>query len=187
MNLLFFLLTAVSGVSQVPEPVQPNWTILEEVSYVSFSIKNMGTTVTGRFDSPYGIIYFNPSEPEKAFFDVKVDVRTIDTGIRKRDRHLLSADFFEADTYPYIYFTAESVQKKGKQYEVTGKMKLKYTTSRITIPFQFIDNGEQGLFSGNMTINRFDYGVGGNYFTMGEEVQIEIRVAVQRLTPKMSE
>ncbi|HLT38802.1 MAG TPA: YceI family protein [Enhygromyxa sp.] len=52
--------------------------------------------------------------------------------------HLLSADFFEAETYPEAKFTSLSITEKsgegGATHEVVGNLELKGQTKKITFP-----------------------------------------------------
>jgi polyisoprenoid-binding protein YceI len=40
-----------------------------------------------------------------------LDATTIDTGIKKRDAHLRTADFFDTDKFPTIIFEAQSARR----------------------------------------------------------------------------
>ena len=59
-----------------------------------------------------------------------IKVASVDTNIAKRDQHLQSADFFEADKYPIMKFTSTKITRTGENtYDVAGKFEVK---GRIT-------------------------------------------------------
>jgi polyisoprenoid-binding protein YceI len=45
---------------------------------------------------------------------VSLDARSLDTKNKKRDEHLRSADFFDADNHPSITFGVEGVRPSGE-------------------------------------------------------------------------
>lgn len=87
--LLIFLITTITasfGYSQSLDTAQ---------SVVEFAIKNLGfNKVKGTIKGMTGTVIFNPEELSKAKFNTSVQVATIETGIKKRDKHLRSEDFF---------------------------------------------------------------------------------------------
>jgi polyisoprenoid-binding protein YceI len=60
--------------------------------------------VRGQFTKIKRIINFCPVDKSRASDDVEMDVASVNTGIKKRDEHLLIADFFDQDKYPIIEF-----------------------------------------------------------------------------------
>ncbi len=87
------------------------WEIDPAHSSIGFSIKHMMfATVRGRFGSFRGAIRFDRDRPDDAKVDVEIDATSIDTGIKKRDDHLRSADFFDAAVYPTISFRSTRVE-----------------------------------------------------------------------------
>src|SRR6266481_4268185 len=83
-------------------------------SHVGFTAKHLAvSTVRGQFNSFDG--YFEGPEDDvtKINGQVTIDVASIDTRTEMRDNHLRSADFFEADKYPYITYKLNSVEPIG--------------------------------------------------------------------------
>lgn len=62
----------------------------------------------------------------------------IDTGVKDRDEHLRSNDFFDLPTYPKITFTGTAVEHGGgDSYWVTGDLSIKSTTKPVTLDVEF--------------------------------------------------
>lgn len=62
-------------------------------SSVQFSIKNAGLTVDGTFDEIHGTIQFDEQQLASSSFKVKIPVKSLNTGIEMRDKHLKKDDF----------------------------------------------------------------------------------------------
>lgn len=66
--------------------------------------------------------------------EVKIDVASLDTRTEQRDNHLRSADFFNAEKYPYITFKVTGIEPvKGETYLVHGDLTIKETTKPISL------------------------------------------------------
>ena len=59
-------------------------------------------------------------------FTVQIDVQSIDTDNRQRDKHLRSKDFFHTDRYPYITFESTFIKALAgeNKYRITGYLTL---------------------------------------------------------------
>src|SRR4029077_14920141 len=69
-------------------------------SAIGFSVHQyLGTTV-GRFTKFEGNIDVDRDHPEKSSVMARIDVRSVNTGVARRDDHLRSADFFNVAKYP---------------------------------------------------------------------------------------
>lgn len=90
-----------------------------------------------------------------------LDVATIDTGIKKRDAHLRSADFFDADRYPTIIFTAQSVGTfQSGRSELKGSITLHGQTRPLTTLVEIEHVPTEVRVSANINLDRTAWGVG---------------------------
>src|SRR5437588_3978076 len=88
------------------------WQVDYAHSHLQFSVKHMMITwVRGHLPKYTVEGEFNEEQPERSTLEVKIDAASIDTKMEPRDAHLRSADFLDAERYPYIVF-------KGKRGEV---------------------------------------------------------------------
>ena len=61
-----------------------------------------------------------------------VDVNSINTDEPKRDEHLKSDDFFNAEKYPAMKFTSTAFKKlKGNQYALEGNLTIRDVTKKV--------------------------------------------------------
>jgi polyisoprenoid-binding protein YceI len=153
----------------------------DQGSSVTFKVKNMGFGVDGSFTDLQGKIVFDPKDLSKASFDVSVDAATVNTDNSMRDDHLKKDDYFDVQNYPRIRLVSTSVSPSGKndRYTITGKLTIKATTKDISFPFTVVPKGDDYLFSGEFTINRRDFGVGGSS-TISNSLTVTLAVLAKK-------
>lgn len=173
-----------------------DWDIDPTHSSISFSIDHMVISeVEGSFNQLSGVITgFEGKDAKKAGVEVTVQVDSIDTNNKDRDDHLRGPDFFDAAQFPTATFKSKRFKKTGeKSFDVVGDLTLHGVTKEITVPMTWrgpiVDpwgNTKAG-FTGNVTLNRADYGLTWNKtletggLVVGDEVRMELRFeAAQR-------
>lgn len=103
-------------------------------SEVSFGVKHMMiSTVRGKFSRFDADVQLDPAHVEAAKVTASIEAASIDTSEEKRDGHLRSADFLDADKYPTLTFTSTSVKRSGDDIEVTGNLKIKDQEHAVTL------------------------------------------------------
>jgi len=148
----------------------------------NYSIKFSGTKAEGTFSALKGTIIFDPHNLPASKIDVTVNANTIKTGNDTKDEHAKGSSWFDVEKYPVIKFTSSSFSKSADKYIVTGILELHGTKKKIQIPFSFTNSGGKGLFTGDFTINRKDYGINGNVFgfAVGTEFTVSLKVPVKQ-------
>jgi polyisoprenoid-binding protein YceI len=147
---------------------------------VSFTIKNAGVTVTGRFSGLSTGLVFSPDKLASSSLKGSVGVGTIKTGIDKRDEDLKGDKYFDEGKYKLIDVKSAKLYKKGNQYAGLFNITIKGVTKQVEIPFQFTQTGDNAEFKGDFTINRRDFGVGGKTLTMSDDAHVTIEVKAKK-------
>jgi polyisoprenoid-binding protein YceI len=143
------------------------WAIDQSHSSASFSIRHlMISTVRGAFEGIEGRLVGDIEHLEQASVELTIDVSTVDTRQKDRDKHLLSADFFDVATYPSITFKSKRIEAVGgNRYKVVGDLTIRGTTREVTVDATYGGQSKDpwgGLragFTGTVQINRSDYGL----------------------------
>ena len=78
---------------------------------VEFVIRNLWYNVKGRFSVLEGVIVLDEEDIRRSSVTANIKARSIDTGNKRRDAHLQSADFLDADNFPDIEFTSTRVAR----------------------------------------------------------------------------
>jgi polyisoprenoid-binding protein YceI len=103
-------------------------------SRIGFKVHQAIATVTGRFKQFGGTIELDRERPEKSSVTATIQVKSIDTGIAKRDAHLCSQDFFYAAKFPEITFKSRDVKQTGPDAgDIAGDFTMHGITKSITL------------------------------------------------------
>lgn len=103
-------------------------------TFVSFEIGHFGTSTNkGRFDKKEGSVQLDRAA-KTGKLDVTVDTTSISTGTAAFDKHLQSADMFDAAKYPTIKFVSDKFVFNGdKVAEIVGNLTLLGKTQTVTL------------------------------------------------------
>jgi polyisoprenoid-binding protein YceI len=159
-------------------------------SFIGFKVKHMGLIdVPGYFRDFTGNVNFDAADITKSSVEFTAKATSIDTGVAARDRHLRTADFFDVEKYPDLTFKSTKVEKKGKNYVLTGDLTMRGVTKSVSFPFQIAgwlppderSGGKMGIVA-ETTLNRRDFGVNyGNTLPNGvaalsDDVKIVLQI-----------
>ena len=189
------LIAGMATVAATPADVLDAWNVDPAHTEINFSVKHFFTPVTGTFNDFDIRLDYDATDPSASSVEVDIAVASIDTGNERRDNHLMSGDFFEAERHPDITFRSTSVKAvSGTELLATGELTIKGNTHTIELPITLLGTKEipaemQEMLGGvtrvagfeaSTTIDRNDYGVGvGSWaatLVVGGEVEIEIAV-----------
>ena len=170
------------------------WQIDKSHSEVGFSVRHMMiSNVRGRFTDFDAEVSIDPAALTQAKVSAKIAAQSIDTGEARRDGHLRSADFLDAENSPYIQFQSKRVSQAGNDLTVVGDLTVRGTTREVTLKGEYEGPskdpwGNQRLgFSLAGEIDREDFGLtwnqaletGGVLVAKKVKLQLEIQVTSQ--------
>lgn len=144
------------------------WVLDPVHSELTFKVRHMMiTNVKGEFKS--FSVDVDGEDITKAQVGVNIDTASINTNNEQRDGHLKSADFFDAENFKNITFTATSTRAKGNdEFELTGDLTIKGITKEVKLNVEFGGinkdpwGNEKAGFSFDGNINRNDWGLNWN-------------------------
>lgn len=161
------------------------WALDPTHSEVQFKIKHlMITNVTGGFTSYQASAETTGDDFTNASISFSADVNSISTNNEQRDGHLKAADFFDAEKFPKINFTATGYAN-GK---LSGNLTIKDVTKAVQLDVDFGGIGKDpwGNVKAGFTItgkiNRKDWGLNWNApveaggVLVSEEVRINCEI-----------
>ena len=103
-------------------------------STIGFSVHQFLGTTQGKFTKFDGKIDIDREHPENSSVTARIVVRSIDTGIVKRDNHLRSPEFFSIEKYPDIMFKSRSAKQTGPQEgDILGDLTMHGVTKPIAL------------------------------------------------------
>jgi polyisoprenoid-binding protein YceI len=118
--------------TQTPDPVgtpaheTTRWRIDPVRSRVEFRVKNLWgmATVKGRFSRYHGTLDLTG----RPSIQLTIEADSLDTDNTKRDTHLRSADFFDAEKHPYVRFVSDGATLDGERLHVHGRLHARGTS-----------------------------------------------------------
>ncbi|NQV73675.1 YceI family protein [bacterium] len=138
---IYLFLWPAMAVAQVQE-----FTIDASSSVFSFQVEHFGVaTVNGSFSSASGTIQFDAQHPDSMRASLFIDVESISTNNKLRDKELKSEDFLDVNRYPRVSFASSGVVLAAKNVgpsaqgnqrrRVQGQMTMYGQTRDMEIPF----------------------------------------------------
>ena len=165
-----------------------SWKIDPAHSEINFTVRHMMiSNVRGRFEAFTGTVEFDQQNPANSSVDVKIEAASINTREAQRDTHLRSADFFDAETHPYLTFKSKKVEVVNDSHgRITGDLTIHGVTKEVVLDTEFngMSQSPWGFssagFSATTKINRKDWGLGWNMAleTGGVLVSDEIKINI---------
>jgi len=108
-------------------------------STIGFSVHQFLGTTRGKFTNFNGRIEIDREHPENSSVTAQIEVRSIDTRIKKRDDHIRSAEFFNVEKFPHITFKSRSVKRTGPQSgDILGDLTMHGVTRPITLHVKLV-------------------------------------------------
>jgi polyisoprenoid-binding protein YceI len=144
------------------------WSVVPDQSTIAVKSKSLWglAPVKGRFTEFSGDGQL--TDPQTVFGRIDIKAASLQTGIRKRDEHLHSADFFDAEKFPDISVVvtiADAID--GDTVDLRAQLTIKGTTKPLPLKTKvtMLDDGAVRLTT-QATVDRKDFGVDGNLMGM---------------------
>jgi len=167
-----------------------SWTIDPAHTDIRFSVRHMMiSTVRGSFEEFTGTVDFDENDPTATQIDVTIQADSVNTREPKRDGHLKSPDFFDAETYPALTFKSTRVEPVDDQHaKLYGELTIKDVTKEVALDVEYLGSatspwGQTSAgFVASGKINRADWGLTWNQaleaggVLVGEEIGLGIDV-----------
>jgi polyisoprenoid-binding protein YceI len=136
-------------------------------SQLGFSVTMLGVSdISGTFKITEAKMTTTRDDFSDASVVITVDIKSIDTDVDDRDKHLRTADFFDAEKFPTAEFKSTSFKKSGtNMYQVSGNLTMHGVTKAVTweavgkTATHPMTNKTVGGFRVTGKINRRDFGI----------------------------
>lgn len=170
---------------------QTTWNIDKVHSKIGFSVVHMVVSETeGVFKDYTASVVSKSNDFNGAEVSFSAKVASINTDNEKRDGHLKSPDFFDAEKFPEITFKGNLV-KEGSKYKLKGDFTMKGVTKKVEFDVVYggtvnTGRGTKAGFKVTGVINRQEYGVSwanklaGGEMVVGDDVTLVIKVELDK-------
>jgi len=196
LTLVLLAVTALPGTAAVPAAATGTWNVDKVHSEIGFLVRHFVSKVRGGFTDFTGTIKIDAEKPETSSVEFTIKVASINTNEPKRDAHLKSPDFFDAEKFPEIRFASKKVVRKSDtSFDVVGDLTMRGVTKEVTLPATFTGlvkdpwGLERAGFETAITLNRQDYGVKYNKvldqggLMLGDDVAVTISLETIKANP----
>jgi polyisoprenoid-binding protein YceI len=169
-----------------------SWKIDPSHTRAVFSVRHMMiSNVHGQFHNVIGTVNFDESVPTRSSVDVQIDAASIDTNDERRDGHLKSPDFLDAENYPYLTFVSKRIEVIDSEHgRITGDLTIRGVTREVVLATEYNGQakgpyGQQSAgFTATAKLNRKDFGLTWNMgletggVLVGDTVNISIELEI---------
>jgi polyisoprenoid-binding protein YceI len=170
------------------------WTIDSAHTEINFSVRHMMiSNVRGQFQKFSGTIEFDETNLANTKVTGQIDVTSISTRDEKRDAHLKSVDFFNAEKYPLITFQSTSIDVQDKLHAVLyGDLTIRDIAHEVKLDVEYngLARSPWGTmnagFSARTMLKRKDWGLTWNValetggWLVGDDIQITIELEITK-------
>jgi polyisoprenoid-binding protein YceI len=190
MRKTLSLIALVTLLTAIPAAAQGTFTVDTTHSNVGFKIRHLVSRVSGEFKEFEGTITADFQNLDASSVEFAITTASIDTGNEKRNGHLRSPDFFDAENFPQITFKSTKITKKQDDtYVVAGILNIRGVDRPVILNVDYLGEmqamgGTRAGFEVSTTINRQDFGVSWNRtldqggLVLGDDVEIMINLEV---------
>ena len=194
LSLLALTIFTVASVAMVKMEAT-SWSVDKSHSSINFEVRHFFAKVPGAFEDYSANVNFSPENLEESSIDVTIQVASINTKNERRDGHLMSPDFFNAEEFPTISFSSDRIEAIGNnEFVAYGTLTIKDVSRDFELPFTllgvqenpFRENGLVAGISSEFQLLRNDFGVGtGDWVSdavVGNEVDVTLNVELNATT-----
>ncbi|HET9222995.1 MAG TPA: YceI family protein [Roseiflexaceae bacterium] len=178
-----------------------SWQIDSNHSHIQFSVRHMMiSTVRGRFERFTGTIEGDEQDPTRSHVEVQIEAASVDTRSPQRDADLRSANFLDADNYPYLTFTSSRIEQIDSSHgRITGDLTIRGVSREVVLDVEYAGQAKSPWgttsagFSATTKINRKDWGLAWNValetggVMVGDEVKIDIELELVKQADQAQE
>lgn len=182
---LVFFAFAVSAQAQKAEAGK--YQIDPMHSKVGFEIAHLViSTVEGNFKNFSGDVEINENF-SKSNVNASIAVDSIETGVKDRDDHLKSPDFFDVQKHGQMTFKSKKITGTPDKFKMEGDLTIRGVTKSVTLEGKYLGAVTDGYGNRKIAvtakgkINRKDFGLTWSKAVevgpvVGDEVTLELKV-----------
>jgi polyisoprenoid-binding protein YceI len=189
-------IVVIAALAGFTASAQTKWTVDKGHSNVKFAVTHMVVSeMEGTFKVFDGTMEHTKADFSDAKISFAIDVASVNTDNERRDGHLKSDDFFNAEKFPKMTFVSTSVKPLGgNKYELAGNLTIRDVTKPVVFQVTHggvltTSRGAKAGFKATTTINRFDYNLKWDRATetgglvVSKDVTIQVNVEMDKVVP----
>jgi polyisoprenoid-binding protein YceI len=166
----------------IPGYVAGTWRTDPANCTIAFSVRQMGIgKVRGRFTGCDATIV-TCDNPQHSSVTATIETGSLDTGNARRDKHLRSAAYLDADQYPDMTYRSTRLWPTENGWVVDGALTLRGVTARVPLSLTLTEfDGRRARFTATGRISRRGFGAGPSLGgIVADAVSVELAIQAIR-------
>jgi len=182
--LPFALVAALTASAQSVEVASGTYQLDPTHTNVLVQWNHMGfSNPVAHFGVSQGTLVYNAEDISQSSVEVTLPLSALNSFSSDFDKHLSSADFFDAAQFPEITFKSTQVvaAEQANALTVTGDLTVKGTTKPVTLNVTINGAGEHPMakvptvgFDATTSFKRSDFGLGAYAPVVSDELKLSI-------------
>ena len=186
--LLAAVAAATSTAIAQPKPAQ----LVAAQSELSFTSKQMGVPVDGKFKRFDALLSFDPKKPETGKVTFSIDLASVTLGAPELEAELAKAVWFDSKKTPQASFASTAIKAAGPgKFEVAGKLTIKGQTHDIVVPITLAQAGAASTAvttaTGGFVLKRLEFKIGDGEWAdtsmVANDVQVKFKLSFNGISP----
>jgi len=154
-------------------------------SEVSFTAKQVGVPMDGRFKRFDAQIALDPKQPQSGKVNFSIELGSVSIAA-DTDAELLKPEWFNTAKFPKASFVSSGIKATGPgKFEVAGKLSIKGQSRDLTVPVALAAAGGNTVATGSFALKRLDFKVGegdwADTSVVANDVQVKFKLTLQGL------
>ncbi len=149
-------------------------------SRITFTSRQMGVPVEGAFRKFDASVALDPAVPAAARGQLRIDLASIDIGVREVNEEATGAQWFDVKRHPDARFDMRQIQAQGGgRFQVSGTLTIKGVAQPVVMETVLKPGTNHAVMEGSFVIKRLDFGIGGGVWGDVKVVANEVTVQFQ--------
>jgi polyisoprenoid-binding protein YceI len=152
-------------------------------SEVTFTAKQVGVPMDGRFKRFDAQIALDPKQPQTGKINFSIELGSVNIAA-DTDAELVKPEWFNTAKFPKATFVSTAIKATGAgKFDVTGKLTIKGQSRDLTVPVALAAAGGNTMATGSFAIKRLDFKVGegdwADTSVVANDVQVKFKLSLQ--------
>ena len=161
-----------------------NWAVDDDQSTLGVTISQLGSPVEGAFADWNADIFFDTNNLSASKVNVTINTASLAIGTVSKDA--IGPDFLNSEAYDTAVFEANNFELvSANNYIANGTLTIRGASAPLALPFMLTIDGDAATMSGQVSLNRMDFGVGaekyGSEDSVGFDVNVTIAIQAKRI------
>lgn len=185
---LIIIAALAGGLLSAALPAAAQQKLVPAQSELSFTSRQMGVPVDGKFRKFDAQVAFDPKKPETAKIGLTIDLASVSLGSAETEAEVVKPDWFNTKASPQATFQSTGAKALGGgKFEVTGKLAIKGSTKDVVVPVALAQAGGTTTATGSFTIKRLDFRIGDGDWKdtsmVANDVLVKFKLALTGVAP----